>query len=268
TLGDSSNLIINRASTLRIRIVEEPLTALNLMVIISAFTELHAKCWLIQQGRFSDLIDYAQTHSTRFIKEAGLVVTKLTLNSPADIEFAQTTPSDGSAKNTPIDIKVNVDASPRGIMEALRTAIDAIIQAPLRLKAAQLETRAKEVEIKYKEAEGHSQLADKEQNRQIEAQNAELAKQKTLLEIERETVEIEKQRLALQSERLELKKKRIEYALATASEVIDALHPGTNDMTKAMLARTLLPNLLQLGRGHGLELTLPAAAETQETENK
>jgi hypothetical protein len=266
--GRYSHLTLNRASTLRIRIMEDPLTALNFNMIISALTELHTKCWLIQQGRFSDLIDYAQTRSTHLAREAGLVITKLTLNSPADIELAQATLSGGSAKNMPVDIKVNVDASPKGVMEALRTAIDAVIQVPLRFRLAQLEIRAKEAEMHYKEVEGQSQLADKEQNRQLEAQNAELVKQKTLLEIEREKVEIERQRLVLQSERLELEKTRLEYALETANEMIDALHPGIDIVTKAILARTLLPNLLQLGSGHGLELSLPAPEDTQSAEDK
>ena len=65
------------SSTIRIRITEEPLTAQNLTTIISALNELHTKCWLIQQDRFSDLINYAQTHDIRFTKEANLTIGKL-----------------------------------------------------------------------------------------------------------------------------------------------------------------------------------------------
>src|SRR5207249_4532734 len=37
---------LSKTSTLRIRINEEPLTAYNLFIIISALTELHTKLWL------------------------------------------------------------------------------------------------------------------------------------------------------------------------------------------------------------------------------
>ena len=60
-----------------IRIVQEPLTAQNFTTIISALTDLHTKCWLIEQGQFINLIDYTQTHDIRFVKEANLVIGKL-----------------------------------------------------------------------------------------------------------------------------------------------------------------------------------------------
>src|SRR5437868_3954100 len=37
----------NNSPTVHIRILEEPLTARNFSLIISALTELHTKCWLI-----------------------------------------------------------------------------------------------------------------------------------------------------------------------------------------------------------------------------
>jgi hypothetical protein len=263
-----SNVIGDSEPILHIRIMEEPLTILNFRTIISSLTELHTKCWLIQQGRLSDLVDYAQTHDTRFIGEANLIITKLTLNSPADIKLAQSSRSDNQPQNSPLDIKVNVDASPKGIMEALRTAIDAVVQVTIRFKAAKLEIRARELDVNQKEMEWQSQLADREQNRHLEAQKAELIKQKTLLEIEREQVEIERQRLALQGERLELEKKRVEYALETANKMVDILNPGIDDITKALLARTLLPNLLQLGNSNGLELVPLVPENAQSAEDK
>src|SRR5690348_16916734 len=47
-------------SKLRIRIIEDPLTAHNLNMIIAAVTDLHTRCWLIEQYRLADLMNYAQ----------------------------------------------------------------------------------------------------------------------------------------------------------------------------------------------------------------
>src|SRR5258708_6351141 len=78
---------IDSSLTLHIRIIEEPLTTQNFMSIISALSELYTKCWLIQQSRLSDLIDYIQTHNSRFSEESPLIISKLTYNSPADLQL-------------------------------------------------------------------------------------------------------------------------------------------------------------------------------------
>src|SRR5947209_248672 len=54
---------VDGETVLRIRILAEPLTAQNLMTIISALTELSTKYWLIAKKRFADLIEYTQTHN-------------------------------------------------------------------------------------------------------------------------------------------------------------------------------------------------------------
>ena len=59
----------DNVSTLGVRIIEEPLTAQNFAIIISALTELHTKCWLIVKDRQSDLIEYTQTRNPRFSEE-------------------------------------------------------------------------------------------------------------------------------------------------------------------------------------------------------
>ena len=95
-------------------------------------------------------------------------------------------------------------------------------------------------------------MIDKEQARQIAAQKAELEKQATLLEIE-------KQRLELIARRLEVEKMRINYALEIAGNMVTILRPGANEETRVMLLQSLIPSLLQLGEGRGLELVLPVA---------
>jgi hypothetical protein len=66
---------IQNTSSIRIRILEEPLTAQNLTTIITALDSLYTKCWLIANGRFADLSTYSLTHSARFAEEANLVIT-------------------------------------------------------------------------------------------------------------------------------------------------------------------------------------------------
>ena len=107
------------AFALRIYVIEEPLTAQNFTTIISAITELHTKCWLIVKDRFADLIEYTQTHNIRFVEEAGLVIAKLTHNSPAEIK--------------------QVDLGIKDIAEALKTGIDAIAQPHLRYQVTKLD---------------------------------------------------------------------------------------------------------------------------------
>lgn len=248
----------NSISTIRMRIVEEPLTAKNFTTIMSSLSELYTKCWLIAKSRYTDLIEYTETHNPRFDEEAHLIIDKLTHNSPAEIKLTQGIATDTKpVQDSPLKVNVNVDASPKGVMEAIGTAIDAIAQAPLRYKEKKLETDAQELAIKLRELESQSDLTDKEQARQIGTQKAELEKQITLLELESRQLEVEKQRVGIQEQRLDLEKKRVDYALETAGKMINILNPGADAGTKAILAQTLLSSLLQLGNGKGLELALP-----------
>src|SRR5258708_30430145 len=72
---------------LRIHILEEPLTAQTLSTTISAITDLHARCFFIQQNRLADLMDYAQSRDPRYLKEVNLRIGILSHNSPAIIDF-------------------------------------------------------------------------------------------------------------------------------------------------------------------------------------
>jgi hypothetical protein len=53
----------------------------------------------------------------------------------------------------------------------------------------------------------------------------------------------------------------IEYALEIAGNVVDALHPTADPATRAMEIQALLPNLVQLQNGRGLELALDTKQE-------
>ncbi len=124
--SESINIIgINHsASIIHLRIVEQPLTAINFNNILSAFTELHTKSWMISNNRLADLVEYIQTHDLIFAEEAGLIVEKIKHNSPPDIKFI-------------------LGLSPKNIAEALKIGIDAVTQAPLRIEETKLENQAK-----------------------------------------------------------------------------------------------------------------------------
>jgi len=96
-------------------------------------------------------------------------------------------------------------------------------------------------------------------------QQAEQEQQLALLEQERRRLEIEKQRLEVLEHQLEVQKKGIEYALEIADKVVDLLHPSMDPATRAMEIQALLPNLVQLQNGKGLELALPASQSKQLT---
>lgn len=97
-----------------------------------------------------------------------------------------------------------------------------------------------------------------------EHQMAELEQQKAMIEIERD-------RLNLMQQRLEVQKRAIEYALDTAHNIVNLLQPNSDDETKAVLIRTLLPNLLQLlneNDGKQLELRWPVQDDREENVTK
>ena len=211
-----------RTPAFRFRITEEPLTPHNLALIISAITELSTKCWLIVGGRFADLIEYTQTKDVRFVEEAQLTIPKIRHDSPLDASFN-------------IDLRL----SPSNLAEAIRTTIDGVTQIKQRLEKAELENEAKAQDIKYAK-----QKADHEDKT-------------ALLEQERQALVIERERLEILERRLEVQKKGIEYALEVATKTVAVLHPSVDEQTKAMLIQTLLPSILQLHNGKGLELVLP-----------
>lgn len=215
------------ALLLRVRIHEEPLTAQNLTTIISGLTELSTKYWLIAKSRFADLIEYTQTHNGRFADEARIVITHISYNSPFNMEW-------------------KVDLSAPSVAEALVTTIDGITQRQERLEKAKLENQAMALEIK--EAE----------------QKAEQDNHMALLEQEKHRLELEQRRLEVLEKQLEVQKKSIEYALEIAGKVVDTLHPGADPATRAMEIQALLPNLVQLQNGKGLELALPILPKSTE----
>jgi hypothetical protein len=253
--------------TIRIRIIEEPLTVQNFTTIMSALTELHTKCWLISQDRLAELIEYTQTHNVRFAEEAGLVITKMRHHSPAEVTLG------------------NLD--PDKLSKALVTAIDGVAQAKQRLKKIELENQEKAEQIRQSEKKAEQEYQAKQQELTIAAQKAaqepqraeleqekqkfELEKQQLIFQIEQEKqkLELERQQVALEKERLELFNTRMCYLIEIAGKLVDISQPHADQPTRVLLIQTMLPDLLQLQNGEGLELVLPAPQSSEEkTETK
>jgi DNA repair exonuclease SbcCD ATPase subunit len=236
-------------------------------MILSALTELHTKCWLIAKDHFADLIQYTQTQDTRFPKEANLVITKMEHHSPVEVTLG------------------NLD--PDKLSKAIVIAIDGVAQAKQRLKKIELENQEKEEQIRQSEKKAEQEYQAKQQELAIAVQKAaqetqraeleqekqkfELVRQRLLFQIEQEKqkLELERQQVALEKERLELFNTRMSYLIEIAGKMVDMLQPHADQSTREMLIQTMLPDLLQLQNGEGLELTLPVPQGSEEkTETK
>jgi hypothetical protein len=146
--------------------------------------------------------------------------------------------------NSPMNMDWKVDLSAPSVAEALVTTIDGVTQRHERLEKAKLENQAKAQEIKDAE------------------QKAEQDSQMALLEQEKQRLELEQRRLEVLEKQLEVQKKGIEFALEIAGKVVDTLHPGADPATRAMEIQSLLPNIIQLQSGKGLELVLPLSSKS------
>jgi len=224
-------------NTLRIRIIEHPLTAHNLATIISALTDLSTKSWLVTKGRFAHLIEYTQTRNSRFAEEAQVVVS-------------------GVKYNSPFEMNLKVDLSAPSVAEALVIALDGVTQKEERLKAKELENQTRVQAIK--------QFNEK----------AELERQMALLEIEEQRLDQEKQRLEVQEKHLEIQEKYLEMqkkeildALEIAGKMADILQLKADPAIRAVVIQTLLPDLLRLQDSKGLELDLPFSLKLILTEH-
>lgn len=216
---DAGDLVL-----LRVRLYEDPLTAPTLTLVLSSITELYIKCWLIQRERFAELQDYSQAHQLRFAQEAQLIITKLSYNSPAEI----------------------VLLVHQLLAGALKTSIDAVLQAPLRYQSTRLDVEAKKQELER--LKGEAKALGKERQ----------------LQLKEHEITLERQLLDLEKERFEWEQRRYRIAIETAVVAVETLQPGVDQQTKAMATRILVPHLLAIDTVTGLELTLlpnPAATE-------
>lgn len=218
TLSPGGLLTKVNQPTLRIAISEEPLTAQNLLAIIAAITDLHTRCWVVQQKQFADLMDYSQTRDPRFLKKANLRIGMMTHNSPAIIDFLIN--SSGSVTGAAV------------LAFALKNAIDAVAQTPLRFRATKLKNEREALNQQIAAQQAEAENKDKEQERQIAAQKAQL--------------ELEKQQIELDRQRLELQKDRVKIVLEIATTTFNQLQIDIDAGQREMIIHSLVPPLLQI----------------------
>lgn len=205
----------------QVRIVQNPLTSQNLSTILLAITELHTKCWLVEQDQIGELLDFPQTHDTRFEDEANLRVLRITHNSPTILDLLLASTS---------------------IAGAIKIAIDAVAQTHLRYKSVKLDNQKKALEIRQKEQEGW-------QNQQ-----------RAELEMRKEQIEIAERELELEQKWLELEEKRLQLGSdEVVNRMISRLHyrPG-RPLERSRVMESLVPPLLELQKNSvGLERVVP-----------
>lgn len=122
-LDDVEVQAVSNSPTVRVRIIEEPLTVSNVRTIFSFLTDFSVKCWLIAKHRFADLIKYTQTHDERFAEEAQLAITKIVYTPHFTMDW-------------------KVDKSTPSVVKALVAAFDGIVQIQKRLEKVDFENQA------------------------------------------------------------------------------------------------------------------------------
>lgn len=232
---------------INIRITEDPLTAQNFALVISALTEMHVKFWLVQQGRFADLLEYYENPDFNPIPEASLVISEMSYHSPLQLQLV-------SIVTNPL----LVGQALRVLVRVFKIAIEAVTEAPYKKKEAELKAQALEQDIKLKEQQIQLNEATTNQQLQQNAQRAELENEKGRLELEQKRLLLQ---IETQRARLAADKERVDFALDLADKVVQRLYPDADEATRGMISRTLLPELLQLGKANGLELALPSGHE-------
>jgi hypothetical protein len=245
----------SRAGALHLRIMEDPLTAASVSVILQVLTRLHTKCWLMAQGRLDDLIRYCQTYDPSLEEEAHLVITKMRHNSPLEFDLG---------------------VGPKSIAEAMEIAT----QLRQRVRQRALENTQLEQKIEHEAQQVQAALADMEQAHRLaaekaqidrlqaeqalrlEAEKAELAHQQALLDLRMQEVALTQAQVAAQRAALALQGEMMNLALEFAGKMVDTMRPGCDPSTRGILIQTLLPQMLQLASGKEQLFMLPLAPPT------
>ena len=233
-------------ATYHIRLLEDPLPAQTLVTIITALTELFTKFWLVQQGRFTDLVEYALSHNIRFTQEANLVFTDITHRSPFDFKF---------------DVNLNPESAAR----AIQLIYDMRKLEAEKKEKASLENKALEDEIERKKQELQVLLADKEVDRQIKVREANLKFQEASIKLQNDLADLEERKLKLRREKVEFDLDFIDRVLNISKNLVDIFYPNADVDQKIIGGRIFFNNLLQL---NGMEQLNFVLSVSQSTENK
>ena len=212
-----------RPVVMRIRVDADPITVTDLSALLSALADLHARCWLLEAGRFDDLADYAAGRRPQLLREANLTIRRMGMNSPLNF-----------------DINLN----PKTLAESIAVGIDSMSHAGARKRVAELEVEERELEVADEAARRVQELeiarrdaqlrqeAEQQQLR-IEADQAALDKRERevavaekLLILETRRIEAETARLRAQQELMKAQLELADQATATAERLVGILRGG------------------------------------------
>jgi len=193
-----------------LRFEENVLTLSRLATIISSLDHLTTKLWLIEQGRLDDALRYAETLDSIFPRQANIVVTRISYNSP-------------------LDISVKADVSAPSLAQGVTSLIDGIVQIKQRHKQLALENAKTEQEIE--EMERKSLRDDRISG----------------LEAKRIEMEILEKRALLQEKVQDMARKRRKDEMDLIEQQVNLLCPDPNDPRRFQIARSLLQDLARLG---------------------
>lgn len=159
---EASSQIKNSSLTIPLRINEEPLTPQTLATAFTALTELTTKLWLIANHRFADLIEYTQTHDTRFANEAGSSIAYVTYNSP-------------------FSFGLNFDLSATNVADGTMTIVNGLSQR-----------KAKREQLEISNQAALQKIEGDEQKSELERTREQLAIERERVALLRETMEVQK----------------------------------------------------------------------------
>jgi APA family basic amino acid/polyamine antiporter len=205
--------LLENPPTFSIRLEGEPLTPHNLTSVISAITDLSTKCWLMAKGRLADLFEYTQTHEAHFTEETHLILTRITYNSTLDMSFS-------------------IDRTAPNLVEALKTAMEGVVQAQRGLEDAELE---------YPATAEHRKVARPNTN------------PTAILEHE---ITLKREQLEILEKRLNVQKEKEGAAFEIAAKTVTLLYPNSDEETKTRLIQALQPDFLQLQNSQELEFAV------------
>src|SRR5260221_3749428 len=187
----------------------------------------------------SDLMDYAQTRDSRYLKEANLQVGVMRHNSAAIIDLLLNAGTIAGGATT--------------LAFVIKKGIDAIIQTPLRFEEVRLRNEREKLnqQIATQKAEAEKRTIDQE--RQLAAQKAQL--------------ELEKQQLELDRQKLQLQQDRAKITIEIATMVVSQLNPDTDAGQREMIIHSLVPPFLQIAAIDSL-ITVVIPETTSEEDKK
>ncbi len=216
--------LVDNSTTIRVQVNENPLTASNLAIILPALTSLYTKCWLIMHERFADLIEYTYTHNPRFEKEAPLIISRLTYNSPLDFKL---------------------DLSLEGLANAFRTIFEVIEKRGLARRKTEAEIEELEQKLRQQEQEFQTQQEHLDKMRLIEKQNAVIESQSKLIDLRTKQLGY------------------IKDVSALSPKIIKALRPSLDETVLEIVTPTLYEDILKLDTSKGMKLISTSDQQSQ-----